>query len=52
MRIIAIGSAGQNINGDAIAVGLSAWVKGATTTGNSMPFGAIEAVFGVIFLRT
>ena len=52
IRIIAIGSAGQNISGDAIRVGVSTWVGGATTTGNSTCFAVVAAVFGAFFLRT
>ena len=49
IRIIAIGSAGQNISGDAIRVGDFACV-GATTTGNSMCFAVVAAVLGALFV--
>jgi len=50
-RIIAIGSAGQNISGGAIRVGGSNRVGGATTTGNSTFFAVVAAVFEALFLR-
>jgi hypothetical protein len=51
IRIIAIGSAGQNMSGDAIRVEGSAWVEGATT-GSSTRFAVVAPASEALFLRT